>query len=212
MDIYIGALRWVRSKLSIAFALTLVCEGCAIGISNVRYSQATPEGSAIHTVDEPYVGEMFVAEDVKFRVFVSNAKSADTMIFPVPYHSREETPRGNALSVALYLKVPNAEYTLFPGALKFWRDTEPSIGPKMIRGPSSCASQEPPPDTAVDTKRITLSSNSCLVMWLEFDSIPPDPAEIFYFQIGGLQLSGKDIPLPILEFHQSKKRQTFAIP
>lgn len=195
----------------ILFAL-LGTAGC-VGLSSIRYSKPMTEGTKIATVKERYVGDMFVIDDVAFHIYPGNSKSTDLMIFPVPFPSFEHSRNNPPFVVGLAIKTKKSGYSFSPAAVRFWTDSSNQLQPSRRQGPFRCdSSQIPPPWVSINAATFELEPNSCVFMWVEFETVAPDPSQTFFIEMAGLRLNERNFSLPVIKFEEAKRNTTFAVP
>jgi hypothetical protein len=194
-------------------ALTLIVSGCA-GVSSIRYSKPAPEdGTAVTTVQEKYVGEMYAVKGIAYHVYPGNSASKDLMLFPFPLPTSNPAPGVPPFVVGVALKAATGGYSFEPSRVEYWGSDARRIHPARIQGPFPCDSQKPRPAwKQVTTGGVEQLPNSCSYMWLEFETTPPDPSHTFFVQVAGLRSAEGDVVLPVLRFEEATRTETFAVP
>jgi hypothetical protein len=187
--------------------------GCC-GFSGIRYSKPTLEGDAgIPVKSEKYVGDMFVTPDVAFHVYPLNGKDSGLAICPIPFPYGESKTESTRFLIGVSLKPTKPGMSFIPQDVLFWRVAADPHRPISVIGPFECASSEPRPlQRSLPVEPILLKENTATCFWLDVSVTPPDPAEIFFIQIKGLSLDGRQYSLPIIRFQEDKRRSTFALP
>lgn len=197
----------------LAIILTQFLIGC-FGVSSTRYSKPTLDGNTVLPVKyEKYVGEMFVTPDIAFHVYPLNSTDSGVALFPIPFPYGEGQTRLDKSSVSVSLRPSKPGFTFSPQEVLFWRvDTDPQA-PVTVIGPRECASSSPrPPQQTLPIEPILLKDNVAFCFWLDISVAPPDPADIFFVQIKGLNFKGSPYSLPIIKFQEDKRNEIFALP
>jgi hypothetical protein len=144
--------------------------------------------------------------------FFPSMAPADLMVFPFPYKYREPIEHKSPFLIGVALKAHRDGYTFSPATSAYWTDRSARLTPKRIRGPEACnSSHVPPPMVPVESIVIPLAANACQHLWLEFDTVMPDPSQRFFVQLT-LTVDQHEIQLPLVEFHEAKGTETVAIP
>jgi hypothetical protein len=201
-----------RLQILVIIILTQLTIGC-FGVSNVRYSKPILENDTNPVKFEKYVGDMFVTPDIAFQVYPLNSKNSGMSLFPIPFPYSESRTKHGKFSIGISLKPTVPGISFSPEDVLFWRIVTDQHKPVSIIGPYECASSAPrPPQRSLPVEPILLNENTVTCYWLDISTKPPDPTEIFYVQIRGLSLEGRQYPLPIIKFQEDKRTETFAIP
>lgn len=206
--------RWsetFKSALAILFLVSFAGPGC-FGISHDRYSKPSLGMTSLPIVHERYVGDMYVMGDVAFHVFPLNTMGSEFMLFPVPYHFAEPPKGAKPFSVGVAFKAKTEGYGFNPSSIKFWLDPAQPLSPTTIQGPYDCGRQKALPVAApVTAKLIDLAAGSCFYMWLNFDTVAPDPAETFFVELT-VNFQDRDVSLPVVQFQPKKRTTSFVLP
>lgn len=201
-----------RLQTIVIIILTQLLIGC-FGVSKVRYSKPIVEDDTNPVIFEKNVGDMFVAQDIAFQVYPLNSKNSGMSFFPIPFPYSESRTKLEKFSIGVSLKPTIPGMSFNPEDVLFWRLATDQHKPVSIIGPYECASSAPrPPQRSLPVKPILLNENIASCFWLDLLVEPPDPTEIFYIQIRGLSLEGRQYPLPVIKFQEDNRTETFAIP
>ena len=192
--------------------MLVMISGC-VGISSIRYSQATPEsGAAVTLVQEKYVGEMYVVNDLAYHVYPVNSVRKDLMLFPFPFPTSSPTKGSSPFVVGIALKADSIGYSFEPARVEYLNANAQRIQPVRIQGPFPCNSQKAPPAWRPANEVVEQLPKACVYMWLEFETTPPDPATPFFVRVAGVHSAVGDVMLPALHFEEGTRNETFSVP
>lgn len=190
--------------------------GC-VAVGRIRGSQATIEISTtpVGQQFERYVGNVFVLDDIHFRISAKNRMGTYIMLFPIPipFPIRDKPSKVPGFYVSVYF-IPQKSGAVFdPQKVIFWHDPLIKQMPTRIEGPLDCKSSEPRPVTRpLPVVPFELGEAICTYMWLYFDAVLPDPSQTFFIEIRGLTFNGVERPLPAVRFQEAVSIETVAIP
>jgi hypothetical protein len=200
-------------QLAFVLFLPLLAAGCVVGFSNDQVSQPTIEGQKLPTKRVTYVGDMFVAGDVDFQIFPYNTTGTDFMVLPFPHRFADPPATNASFQAAVYFKVNKPGYTIILDGIRYWTDSSKPVQASKVLGPFACnSSHQPRSYEPITPIPISLPSNACTAMWVEFNADTPDPAQTFFFEVAAVNLDGKKVTLPIIRFEQAKHTHTVVVP
>lgn len=190
--------------------LAVFLAGC-VGFSSTRFSEGHVEGAAKRY--EKYVGDMHVLSNVDLNVGPLNGKSKTTMVFPVPFYEGERQSAGSTFSFFISIISKQPGQVLTAQAFAYLSPTGERFAPVSMVGPYDCGSQQPRPAAVrAPLPAFPLTVGRCHKMLVEFEAPTPDPSERFGFSLGALQSAQGAVPVPVVNFSESTRRNTVAVP
>ncbi len=193
--------------------VALTVSGC-VGISSVREGKANVVGGGVEVRDQRYVGEMFVLDGIDIRIEPLNRKSKNLSIFPVPMFESESKRKYAEFSVSVAVRATRPDVRFDPYEILYRTKVgDEGVHPTKLVGPYPCSGNARRPEAIqLPSGPNLLLANNTYCMWLYFAIEPPDPRQRFYFSLPSLQVQGEQIALPEIEFSESARRESFAVP